>query len=327
MRIVSLLPSATEIVCALGLEDALVGVTHECDYPASVRSLPRLTRSAIAHEDWSSEEIDHRVSRQLRDGLSLYELDRDLLHELRPDLILTQALCAVCAVDYGAVQDAAREAPGVSGAPGARVVSLEPRTLQGIIETIAAVGAATGAEARAAGLAAELRERVERIRERAASVAKRPRVAFLEWIDPAFGPGHWVPELITIAGGRLGLGHVGVASRRVPWDDVIAFAPEVIVVAPCGFELERAAREAEEVLPRRNGWRALPAVRSGRVYVADGGAYFSRPGPRIVAGLELLAELIHPDRFAGSAPPYSWRSLVSEPAAVAAQAVPALRNR
>ncbi|MEN9936896.1 MAG: hypothetical protein RLZZ387_3475 [Chloroflexota bacterium] len=312
MRIVSLLPSATEIVCALGLEEALVGVTHECDYPARARALPAVTRSVLDLSDWSSDDIDHRVSRQLRDGLSLYELDRDLLAELRPDIILTQALCAVCAVESGAVQLAARDVTSTYGGVAPLVISLEPRTLADVLATIEAVGEATGVRPRAERVAAQLRERVERVRERAAPVTQRPRVAFLEWLDPAFGPGHWMPELVQIAGGRLGLGTPGKPSRRVPWDDVIAFAPEVIVVAPCGVKLARALDEARELLPRRAGWGALPAVRRGRVFIADGNAYFSRPGPRVVESLELLAELVQPDLFGGWSPPGSWTPFAAE---------------
>lgn len=310
MRIVSLLPSATEIVCALGLENALVGVSHECDYPASVRALPAVTRSVLDHSESSSEEIDHRVSRRLRDGLSLYELDHDLLAELRPDLIITQALCAVCSVETGAVERAVRDITPAAGAPAARVVSLEPQTLSGILATVRVIGDITSAEQQADRLVSDMQGRIERVRERACTAAARPRVAFLEWIDPAFGPGHWMPELIELAGGRAGFAHTGAESRRVPWDDVIAFAPEVIIAAPCGYGLQRARDEALDVLPRRHGWGALPAVRRRRAFVADGNAYFSRPGPRIVESLELLADLVHPDLFGGWGPRGAWESLV-----------------
>jgi iron complex transport system substrate-binding protein len=310
MRIVSLLPSATEIVCALGLEQSLVAVTHECDYPAGVGALPSVTRSRLgATEDWSSEEIDHHVSRHLRDNLSLYDIDHQLLEELHPDLIITQSLCAVCAVEYTALERAL-----AARARTPRVLSLAPRTLADLLSSIMAVGSALGVERRAASLVDELRARIARVRERAA-VQHRPRVAFLEWLDPAFGPGHWMPELIEAAGGRAGFGRAGEPSRRVPWDDVIAFAPEVIVVAPCGFGLARTLAEAHEVLSRRAGWHALPAVRRGRVFLADGRAYFSRPGPRIAAGLELLAELLQPDRFAGWGPRQAWVPLEVAPAA------------
>ncbi|MFO7168401.1 MAG: cobalamin-binding protein [Chloroflexota bacterium] len=312
MRIVSLLPSATEIVCALGLEDALVGVTHECDYPAGVRELPVVTRSLLDHHDWPSDEIDHHVSRQLRDGLSLYELDSELLLELRPDLILTQSLCAVCAVSYGAVQRVVSDITDIFAPVAPRVLTLEPGTLADVLQTFVAVGAAAGVEQRAERLVAEVQARIERVRERVQQARTRPRVAFLEWLDPAFGPGHWMPELVELAGGKPGLGRAGAASRHVPWDDVIAFAPEVIVVAPCGFGVQRALKEAAEVLPRRHAWGALPAVRRGCVYVADGSAYFSRPGPRIAESLELLAELVHPELCDGWGPAGAWQRLVPQ---------------
>jgi iron complex transport system substrate-binding protein len=287
------------------LGDALVGITHECDYPVAARAKPVVTRSLLDHNEATSEEIDDAVRGQLRDGLSLYELDRDLLAELQPDIILTQALCDVCAVSYDAVCDVTAQFEGV--AP--KVLSLEPGSLDDILATIIVVGAATGTEQRAADLLAELRARIARVRERAASIAVRPRVACLEWIDPPFGPGHWLPEMIALAGGAPGLGEAGANSRRITWGDMIAFAPEVIVVTPCGFDLERTIAEGLRVLPRRMGWEALPAVRSGHVYAVDGNAYYSRPGPRIVDSLELLAELIHPAHFAGWGPSGAWRPL------------------
>lgn len=297
MRIVSLLPSTTEIAFALGLGDEVVAVTHECDYPPEARGRPVITRSALDHEGATSAEIDAAVRGQLRDQLSLYHLDTDLLAELRPDLILTQALCDVCAVSFGSVERAVAEAGGEP-----RVLSLEPTTLDGIFGCIIAVGAAAGCRERALELVDALRARVERVRAAATALPTRPRVACLEWFDPPFGPGHWLPELIAIAGGRPGLGRAGEPSRRIQWGEVIALAPEVIVLAPCGFGLERAVSEAAAILPHRPGWAALPAVRAGRVYAVDGSSYFSRPGPRIVDSLELLAGLIHPEHFAGWGP-------------------------
>jgi iron complex transport system substrate-binding protein len=297
MRIVSLLPSTTEIAFALGLGDQVVAVTHECDHPPAARARPVITASALDHEDASSAEIDAAVRRQLRDGLSIYALDKALLEQLRPDLILTQALCEVCAVSFAVVERAVADSRGEP-----QILSLEPTTLDGILGTILAVGNATGRRAEARALVAGLRARVETVRARAAEAPRRPRVACLEWFDPPFGPGHWLPELVEIAGGRAGLGRAGEPSQRISWGDVIAFAPEVIVLTPCGFSLERAISEAGEILPHRMGWAALPAVRAGRVYAVDGNSYFSRPGPRIVDSLELLASLIHPERFAGWGP-------------------------
>ncbi|MFQ3661885.1 MAG: cobalamin-binding protein [Chloroflexaceae bacterium] len=298
MRIVSLLPSTTEIAFALGLGDHVVAVTHECDYPPEARQRPVITSSVLDHHNATSAEIDAAVRGQLRDGISIYHLNTALLEELQPDLVLTQALCDVCAVSFGVVERAVAE---VGAAP--RILSLEPTDLEGVFGSILAVGHATGQRARAVELVAQLRARVERVRERAAAVTSRPRVAFLEWLDPPFGPGHWLPELIELAGGYAGFGAPGEPSRRVAWSEVVAFAPEVMVLAPCGFDLERTVREALAALPQRPGWETLPAVRSGRVFAVDANSYFSRPGPRVVDSLELLARLVQPDLFAGWGPP------------------------
>jgi len=310
VRIVSLLPSATEIVYALGLGDALVGVTHECDYPANTRSKPIVTRSLIDHAGATSEEIDQAVRQLLGDGLSLYALDHAQLAQLAPDLILTQALCEVCAVSFGEVERAVRDVSDEFGRIAPRVLSLEPNGLDDILATIRLVGAATGSAGAAGALVDSLRGRIERVRAAAASVKRRPRVACIEWLDPIYGPGHWLPELVELAGGQPGLGTAHADSRRIAWGDVIAFAPEAIVVTPCGFDLASTVAEALRVLPSRTGWDALPAVRHRRVYAVDGNAYFSRPGPRIVDSLELLAELIHPEIFAGWGPYGAWQQLV-----------------
>ncbi|MEF3272865.1 MAG: cobalamin-binding protein [Chloroflexus sp.] len=296
MRIVSLLPGTTEIVCALGLGNHLVAVTHECDYPPEVRGLPVVTRSMLDQpDDLSSAEIDAAIRERARNDLSIYQLDHELLATLQPDVILTQSLCDVCAVPLRQVERAATSS-------AALVLSFEPSNLSGIFGSIKAIGRALGVAERAEALVNELTMRVERVRAQATQARYLPRVACLEWIDPVFGPGHWLPELITIAGGQPVLGTAGERSQRVAWPDVIACAPEVIVVMPCGFTLERAVAEARSILPQRAGWHALPAVRSGRVFAVDGNAYFSRPGPRIVDSLELLAELIHPELFAGWGP-------------------------
>ena len=308
MRIVSLLPSTTEIVFALGLGDQLAAVTHECDYPEQARGLPVITSSALDHSDSSSAEIDMQVRSHLRDGLSIYQLDHELLTRIQPKLILTQALCEVCAVSFGHVEAAVRD---LQAEP--LVLSLEPMRLDEIFGTILAVGNVTDTRARAQALVAELRGRVVQVRERAAQASYRPRVALFEWCDPLYGPGHWMPELVELAGGKLAFGEAGQPSRRIAWDSVIAFAPEVIVLTPCGFDLERAVAEAEAVLPERPGWEALPAVRNGRVYVVDGNAFFSRPGPRIVESLELLASFVHPELFAGWGPAGAARQIFVQP--------------
>lgn len=296
MRIVSLLPSTTEIACALGLSDALVAVTHECDYPPEIIGKPIITRSLLPHTGLSSAEIDAIVSAQVRDQISIYALDEELLQQLRPTLILTQALCEVCAVAFDQVQHAVRDLGQVGNLP--RILSLEPTDLAGIFATIAAVGSATGREATAAALIATLRQRVAAVATRVQQAQPtRPRVACFEWLDPIFGPGHWLPEMVTLAGGDPVIGKAGKHSPRVAWETVLAAAPEVIVLTCCGFDIDRTLHEASLTLPQREGWAELPAVQQGRVYAVDGNAYFSRPGPRVVEGLETLAALLHPQLF------------------------------
>jgi iron complex transport system substrate-binding protein len=286
MRIVSLLPSATEIVCALGLGDRLVGVTHECDYPQSVQSLPKVTRTLIP-VDASSCEIDRLVSEQLKTTKALYQLDLPLLKELRPDVIVTQSLCDVCAVSPNEVQAALAQLPGTP-----RVVNLEPQSLDGLFEAIRQVASAVGVSAE--DTIRHLRGRVEAVAIRSAGVSERPRVTFLEWLDPSFSSGHWNPELVRIAGGIEGLGKEGQPSRRLHWDEVFVCQPDVIIIACCGFNVERTRQDLAGV-QSMSGWCELPAVRSGRVYVADGSHYFNRPGPRLIESLELLAHALHPD--------------------------------
>jgi iron complex transport system substrate-binding protein len=290
VRIVSLLPSTTEIVCALGLGDELVGVTHECDHPPFVRGLPKVTRTLIPH-DAPSCQIDALVREQLTTERALYHLDRDTLARVAPDLIVTQALCDVCAVAEVEVVDAARRLPGSPS-----VVNLEPMTLAEVFDAIAAVGVAAGRADRAAAVVAGLRARVDAVAARTATIPEsgRPRVAFLEWIDPLFSGGHWNPELIALAGGVDVLGAPAAASRTVTWEAVRAAEPEVVFVACCGFSTERALEDLP-LLQARDGWDELPAVRDGRVWFADGNAFFSRPGPRIVDSLELLAAALHPE--------------------------------
>jgi iron complex transport system substrate-binding protein len=302
MRIVSLLPSTTEIAFALGLGAQVVAVTHECDYPPAARDLPVITSSALDHPGASSAAIDAVVRAQLRDDLSIYRLDHDVLARLAPDLILTQALCEVCAVSFSTVEQAV-----AAGDLQTQILSLEPVDVEGILGTILAVSTAAGVRERGLALVATLRKRIERIRERATTAVRRPRVLCLEWFDPLFGPGHWLPELVTLAGGICSVGEAAAPSRRIDWNEVIAARPDVIVLTACGFDLDRATAEAAATLPHHPAWNDLPAVRENRVVVVDGNAYFSRPGPRIVESLELMAEIVHPGIFAGYAPAGSYR--------------------
>ncbi len=290
-RIVSLLPSATEIVCALGLGDALVGVTHECDYPPEVVGKPQLTASRISHRTMSSAEIDHAVRSQLDGHGSIYELDEKLLGELNPDLIITQELCDVCAVSYKTVLKAARMFDA-----GVQVVSLEPENIRDIFANIRTVGELTKREAEAAALVGELTARLDALDARLSGVETRPRTLVLEWLEPPFAPGHWVPEQIALAGGDHTFGHAGQPSRTTTAAEIRDYAPEVIVLAPCGYYAEDTLRALMKArLPE--GWDELPAVRESNVWAVDATSYFSRPGPRVVDGAEILAHLIHPDIF------------------------------
>lgn len=290
MKIVSLLPSATEIVCALGLEDSLTAITHECDYPPSVKDKPVITRS-ILPEGLTSAEIDAAVRQQLAGGQSLYRIDQNLLAELAPDLILTQQLCDVCAVSYDDVQAAVRALPKPP-----RVLNLEPTTLSDVLGTITQVGQSAGRGEEAAALTASLWARVERVRALAGAAEHQPRTVLLEWIEPLFGGGHWDPELVQIAGGCDQIGSLHQPSTQIAWEALRGFAPEVLVVAQCGFGAVRTLEDMPtlEALP---GYADLPAVRSSRVFVVNGSDYFSRPGPRLVDSLEMLASLLHPEVF------------------------------
>jgi len=285
-----LLPSATEIVAALGAAGDLVAITHECDYPPEVIGKPVVTRSVLDHARSSSAEIERHIRAQVHAGSSLYLLDAARLAALQPDLILTQELCRVCAVAYELVHDTVRELPGET-----RVLSLEPHALGDVFRNIEAVGKILDRPEEAARVAAALRARVTRVVEAGAG-RPRPRVFLMEWADPIYNSGHWMPELVRLAGGEDRLGVEGIASRPIEWQAVLAWAPEVILLAPCGFGLERALQELPG-LRARPGWDALPAVRTGRVYVTDGSAYFSRPGPRLVDSLELLASIVHPEAY------------------------------
>lgn len=293
-RVCSLLPSATEIVCALGARDQLVAVTHECDFPPSVAPIPKVTRSNIPPHA-TSAEIDAAVSANLGSSGSLYDLDLHVLEELHPDLLITQRLCDVCAVAYDQVQAAAA---GLSSHP--RVLNLEPSSLSDILECISIVADAIGRRDAADALVASLQKRIDSVRAKAQNVTVRPRVFCMEWVDPPFCGGHWMKELTDIAGGRDDLATSGRPSRRIEWRRVLEYSPEIIVLTCCGFGLSRCAAEAQ-ILAQFEGFNDLPAAKAGQIFATDGSAYFSRPGPRIVESLEILAHIVHPELFA--APP------------------------
>lgn len=301
MRIVSLLPSATEVVFALGLGDDLVGVSHECDYPPEAATRPAVTRSLLP-KGLGQAEVDREVKRLLAEYGTIYELDRELLERLKPDLILTQRLCYVCAVGYEQVC-AAVEALGT----GANVISLEPEGLDDIFETILTVGRAAGREEAAHRVVGGLRARIEQVRARVAGLP-RPRVLALEWLDPPLAAGHWVPEMVELAGGEDVAGRPRRPAVRLDWAQVAEADPDVVILMPCGYDLA-GTLDVARTLVTAPWWAGLRAVREGRVYAVDGSAYFNRPGPRVVAGVEILAEIFHPEVCRGLAPAGSWTPL------------------
>ena len=276
MRIVSLLPSATEILFGIGGE--VVGVTHECDYPPEALKLPRLT-SASGPELTNSAEIDRHVRAAVHAGSSLYHLDTELLERLNPDLIVTQELCPVCAVSYEIVDKAAKRLRS-----DARVVSLEPKTLADVFGTIRYLGEVTGRAQQAASVAATLEARLSVLR----AAEERPRTLVLEWTDPPMSAGHWIPELVELAGGRPVLANPGANSQRLEWEAIAASQPDAVIVAPCGFDLVKTRRAIAE-LERAAEWSSLDAFRAGRILALDGNAYLSRPGPRLVEAAEMIA--------------------------------------
>ena len=277
----SLLPSASEIACALGLEDNLVGVTHECDYPPSVRGKPVVTASVLSGVQRSGE-IDRHIRRMVHEGSSIYSLDAERLQALQPDLILTQELCEVCAVSYPIVEQAVRRLDGPT-----QLVSLEPETLDDVFETIRTVGRLTDRVEQAKTVVEALRARIDAVRRRLAASAER-RVVCLEWVDPPYNCGHWTPELVTIAGGRDLLGTAGQPAHPVESQTLAGLRPEVLVVMACGFGLDRSVEEVRHADGKLH-------TDGGELWVVDGNAFFSRPGPRLVDSVEILAGILHPD--------------------------------
>ena len=282
MRIVSLVPSATEMLFALGLGDDLIAVTHECDYPPEALQLPRITRQTLP-EDLTAAEIDAAVKQRALAGEALYALDTDLLHELQPELIVTQTLCRVCAVSDDEVRTIAEE---IDSQP--MVISLDPRTVGEVLGDARTLAQATDTKDEAVDLIRESSARIDRIR-REVRGARRPRVAALEWLDPPYAAGHWTPQLIEYAGGEDVLGFTGEPSEQRSWEEIAAVKPDIVIAMPCGFSAEIAHREAEMQRER------LERVGAGQIVAVDGSAYFSRPGPRIIDGLELLAGILHPE--------------------------------
>jgi iron complex transport system substrate-binding protein len=313
-RIVSFLPSATEIACALGLADSLLGITHECDYPPEVRTKPVVVRNVLPIEQMSQSEIDRAVAERVRAGLSLYQIDESLLRQLAPDLILTQDLCQVCAPSGNEVSQVLKSLPNTP-----QILWMTPRSLSEIFDNVRDLGAATGRTSEADALVNACTARLDALSERMSKATTRPRVFCMEWLDPVYASGHWVPELVKIAGGIDELGSERGESVRVSWDDVAARAPEVLIIMPCGFNLQQTMKQIWSVLgpygsgstsvsygsgsnsvSGRSHFFELPAVKNNRVYAVDANSYFARPGPRVVEGAELLARLIHPELFANT---------------------------
>ncbi len=290
-RIVSLIPSATEIVAALGFEADLVGRSHECDYPPAVLHLPALTAPRFDVSS-SSKDIDERVKAVVRDALSVYRVDEQLLAELHPDVIITQAQCKVCALSLSEVERVTHECLNSS----AQIVSLEPNQIADVLADILRVAKALDAPERGSELTLKLELRLDDIARRAADLPTKPTVACVEWIDPIMAAGNWVPELVEMAGGIALFGKAGAQSHWLSWDDLWAADPDVIAIMPCGFDIERSRSEMP-ALTSLPGWKTLRAIREGRVYITDGNQYFNRPGPRLAESLEILAEIIHPEAF------------------------------
>jgi iron complex transport system substrate-binding protein len=290
-RIVSLLPAATEIAAALGLMDEVVGVSHECDFPDEANQRSRITHYPMYNTGLTSRDVDEWVRRRLRENGTIYTIDEPLLRKLQPDVILTQKLCDVCAVGYGTV---AKLVQTLQGPP--RVVNLEPTSLADIFADIRRVAETCDVPERAEKLVGNLSERVESVRERAGKITSRPRCFLMEWVDPPFCSGHWGPELVEIAGGHDPLGQKHQSSAQIDWQKVLDARPEIIVLAFCGYDIDRARRDYE-LLRQFPGFGSIPAADSRQVYVVNASAYFARPGPRIVDSLEILAGILHPREF------------------------------
>ena len=297
-RIVSLVPAATEIAAALGLMEDVVGVSHECDFPSETNARPRVTKCPVHDAGLASKDVDEWVRRALRENGTIYTIDEPLLRELRPDVILTQKLCDVCAVGYGTV---ARLAESLPGPP--QVVNLEPSSLSDIFDNIRQVARACDVAERAEELVAKLSARAEVVRKRAVDLARRPRCFLMEWVDPPFCSGHWGPELVEIAGGHDPLGRKHQPSAQIDWQEVLEARPEIIVMALCGYDVDLAQRDYE-LLRQFSGFDSLPAARSGEIYLVNASAYFARPGPRIIDSTEILAGILHPKEF----PEFAFRN-------------------
>jgi len=306
MRICSLVPSATDILVALGLRDHIVAVTHECEVPPGAK-IPVITHSTLQSKTLTSRDIDRHVTATTHSGSSLYLLDHAMLEQCDPDLIITQELCDVCAIGYRHVAAAVRRLDEAAGTKRV-ILSVEPQTLSQILEATLRIGEAAGVGDRAARLIHDMRRRIDAISEIGRRATRQLRVLAMEWLDPPYSAGHWVPEMIRLVGGHDEMGREGAFSCEITWDDVAKNDPEILILMPCSFDLERTLRDADP-LTRHVWWTDLRAVRRGRVCAVDSGRYFSRHGPRIVDGLAILGEIIHPELFPRCAAENAWRQL------------------
>jgi len=303
MRIVSLLPSSTEIVYELGLGADLVGVSHDCDYPPEVKEKICLTSIDIDPAKASSAAVNEWVSGRVHSGTSIYHIDPAALKKANPDLILTQELCEVCAPSFTEVKSACKILDG-----DRKIISLEPTSLDHILDSILTVGKATGKEAKAEQLVRSMRDRIKKIEDLLSNANSCPEVACLEWLDPIFSAGHWVPEMISKARGIDRLTRSSRPSLRIEWDQILEYNPATVILMPCGFNLEKTIQEANSIT-RYSGWERLRAVQNHQVFAVNGTAYFNRPGPRIVEGIEILTEILHPELVSGIAPANSYKRL------------------
>ena len=288
MRICSLLPSATEVIAALGLSDELVGISHECDYPPSIKHVPVMVEPMIPSHGLASDDIDGQVRQLVASGQRLYRLNDHLLREAQPDLILSQDLCHVCAVTPDQLHNALCS---MSRQP--TVLTLNPSTIHDVIDDVVRIGDTAGRSAEGHRLATQLRDRLEAIRTRVQDISHRPRVVCIEWLSPLYVAGHWIPEMVQLAGGQDVLAQPGSPSRVVTWDDIMAAAPDVLIVMPCGFSVERTHTELSQLLQQPDQWRLSPDL-AQHTFLVDASSYFSRPGPRLIDGIELLAAILHP---------------------------------
>lgn len=304
-RIVSLLPNATEIVCKLGMGDQLVGRSHECDFPEDVTSLPALTEAKVA-TDTSSKEIDDRITELLQKGMSVYDVNTSLLEELKPEVVITQTQCEVCAASESEVKNALQQLEGASP----QLVSLEPTNLNGVFNDILSVSMALNLEEEGTRVVNRLKERMHSIKNITTTLPLRPKVACIEWIDPLMTAGNWMPELVEMAGGSNVATQQGEHSHFINWQDLQQEDPDVMVLMPCGFDMQQTESEFHK-LTQHPGWDELKAVRNKRVFITDGHQYFNRPGPRIVESLQILAELLHPEVFQYGFQGNAWKKAIN----------------